>query len=229
LLSDYRPPLQVNETELERITAIADATDPGHYNTVNPNLRPFFKRGGKVLQYHGLGDAAIPWANPICDLTFFSFLIFPARRSPGSSIDYYEKARAYLRGSDISNSYRLFLVPGMNHCLGGTGADSFGRPSQQDDSVSGNGQSLVSDPDHDAVLALMRWVEKGKAPKSIIGASYVGGDRKQGVAFTRLLCPYPQVRHYVVIIKDEKLNNFCLQEGKYVGGNVNNSTSYRCE
>jgi len=175
--TSVQPPLQVNETELERITAIADVTNPGRYNTINPDLRPFFKRGGKVLQYHGLGDAAIP---------------------PGISIDYYEKARAYLKGLDITDSYRLFLVPGMAHCLGGTGADSFGRPTQLDDSLGGNGQSLVSDSEHDAVLALMRWVEKGEAPKSIIGASYIGGDRKRGVAFTRLLCPYPQRKNMLV-------------------------------
>jgi feruloyl esterase len=100
-----------------------------------------------------------------------------------------------MNGSDISDGYRLFFVPGMDHCAGGTGADSFGRPSQQDDSLGGSGQSLISDPEHDAVLALMRWVEKGKAPESIIGASYVGGDRMHGAAFTRLLCPYPQVSY----------------------------------
>jgi feruloyl esterase len=52
--------LQINETELQRLTAIGDATDPGQTNAINPNLRPFFKRGGKLLQYHGFADPLIP-------------------------------------------------------------------------------------------------------------------------------------------------------------------------
>lgn len=75
----------------------------------------------------------------------------------------------------------------------GNGADGFGRPGQTDDSLGGSGQSAVFDPEHDAILALMRWVENGTAPDSLIGASYVDGDRTQGVAFSRILCPYPQV------------------------------------
>ncbi|CCO35273.1 putative feruloyl esterase B-1 [Rhizoctonia solani AG-1 IB] len=51
--------LQINETELQRLTAIADTTDPGHSNAIDPNLKPFFKRGGKLLQYHGFADPLI--------------------------------------------------------------------------------------------------------------------------------------------------------------------------
>jgi feruloyl esterase len=52
--------LQVNETELQRLTEIADATDPGQTNAINPNLKPYFDRGGKPLQYHGFADPLIP-------------------------------------------------------------------------------------------------------------------------------------------------------------------------
>lgn len=182
--------LHANETELERITAIGDATDPGLGNAVNPNLTPFFQRGGKLLHYHGSADQNIP---------------------SGSSTHYFEKVRTYYNySSDLSDNYRLFLIPGMSHCGMGNGADGFGRPGQTDDSLGGSGQSAVFDSQHDAVLALMQWVENGTAPDSLIGASYVNGDRTKGVAFSRIFCPYPQ-------------------EGKYVSGDVNNSTSYKCE
>ncbi|KAF8714673.1 tannase family, partial [Rhizoctonia solani] len=186
--TSLQPALVVkNETELERITAIGDETDPGQGNAVNPNLTPFFQRGGKLIAYHGSADMNIP---------------------SGSSTHYYERLQTYYnRSTDLRNYYRLFLVPGMGHCEGGNGADGFGRPQQQS---NGQGQSLVFDAEHDAILALMRWVENGTAPNQIISAKYVDNDKSQGVEFTRLLCPYPQ-------------------EGKYVSGDVNNSTSYVCE
>ncbi|CAE6505343.1 unnamed protein product [Rhizoctonia solani] len=52
--------LQINETELQRLTKIADVTDPGQTNAINPNLKPFFGRGGKLMQYHGFADPLIP-------------------------------------------------------------------------------------------------------------------------------------------------------------------------
>jgi hypothetical protein len=194
-----------NETELERITAIGDETDPGQGNAVNPHLTPFFQRGGKLMAYHGSADMNIPYALwfPYSDISNQPVLF----RS-GSSTHYYERLQTYYNSStDLRNYYRLFLVPGMGHCEGGNGADGFGRPQQQS---NGQGQSLVFDAEHDAILALMRWVENGTAPDQIISAKYVDNDKSQGVEFTRLLCPYPQ-------------------EGKYLSGDVNNSTSYICE
>jgi hypothetical protein len=72
-------------------------------NSDNPNLRPFKARGGKLIQYHGWGDAAIP---------------------PQGSIDYYETVRKGMGNTE--GFYRLFLVPGMSHCGGGLGANVFG-------------------------------------------------------------------------------------------------------
>ncbi|KAG8699736.1 hypothetical protein FRC08_005128, partial [Ceratobasidium sp. 394] len=187
--TSIQPALHVNETELERITKLAEATDPGRINAFNLNLKPFFKRGGKLLGFHGLADPMIP--------------------ALGSTL-YYEKVRAYMNDPHLGNNYRLFLIPGMGHCGGGTGADGFGRPQQAEDYLGGLGQSLVFDRKHDSTLALMEWVEKGKVPNSIIGASYENGNKTQGVAFTRLFCPYPE-------------------EAKYASGDVNNATSYRCE
>lgn len=62
----------------------------------NPNLAAFKKHGGKLIQYHGWNDPAIP-----------------AR----SSIRYYEDVRKTM--GDTSGFYKLYLVPGMLHCGGG--------------------------------------------------------------------------------------------------------------
>ncbi|QRV75223.1 carbohydrate esterase family 1 protein [Ceratobasidium sp. AG-Ba] len=186
--SSVQPPLRVNDTELQRITQLSQATNPGRYNAANPNLKPFFRRGGKVLEFHGLSDGVIP--------TF-------------SSVQYYDKVRTYTNSS-LSKDYRLFHIPGMRHCGGGSGADGFGRPQQAEDYAGGAGQSPIFDRKHDSILALMEWVERGNAPDSIVGARYVNRNKTQGVELTRLFCPYPQ-------------------EGKYIGGDPNDAASYKCE
>jgi Tannase and feruloyl esterase len=72
-------------------------------NSTDPNLRPFKARGGKLIQYHGWGDAGIP---------------------PQESIDYFESVRSAM--GTTKGFYRLFMVPGMSHCTGGPGANVFG-------------------------------------------------------------------------------------------------------
>jgi feruloyl esterase len=72
-------------------------------NSTDANLKPFKARRGKLIQYHGWGDAAIP---------------------PQNSIDYFESVQ--LATGDTKSFYRLFMVPGMSHCRGGLGANVFG-------------------------------------------------------------------------------------------------------
>lgn len=65
---------------------------------------------------------------------------------------------------------RLYLVPGMNHCGGGPSPSQF-----------------------DAFGALVDWVERGQAPRSIVGTA---GERTPWPGRTRPLCAYPeQARH----------------------------------
>src|SRR5688500_8787464 len=64
---------------------------------------------------------------------------------------------------------RLLMMPGVAHCGGGVGPDR-----------------------HDAVTAVIDWVEKGKAPDQLLVSKVTNGQTVR----TRPLCPYPQVARY---------------------------------
>lgn len=122
----------------------------------NPNLDAYRARGGKLIQYHGWADMLI---------------------APRNSIDYYTSVVQRLADgrtqkdalADVDRFYRLFMVPGMGHCAGGSGPNQF-----------------------DAEAALERWVEAGVAPEKIIATHSTTGT----VDRSRPLCPYPQVAVY---------------------------------
>ncbi len=89
----------------DRDAARAEVADANTINALNPDLRAFFARGGRLLQYHGWSDPQI---------------------SPGASPQYYESVVARIGSLDaVKRSYRLFMVPGMAHCAGGEGTDRF--------------------------------------------------------------------------------------------------------
>jgi pimeloyl-ACP methyl ester carboxylesterase len=144
---------------------ITDDKLGGILNSMDTNLRAFKAHGGKLIQYHGWSDAAIP---------------------PLGSVEYFESVQKAM--GNTKGFYRLFMVPTMSHCAGGPGATMFGN--------AGGFEAPQEDADHDVVLALDRWVEKGKAPDRIIATGYVDGNPTKGVAMTHPLCPYPQVAHY---------------------------------
>src|SRR6516225_3814396 len=133
--------------ELEKDIALADRTLAATLNSTNPHLDRFFEHGGKLLLYHGWADPGI---------------------APENSVNYY-KSVVELAGADATDSIRLFMVPGMGHCRGGDGTDTF-----------------------DGIGALDQWVAAGKAPDQIV-ASRV---RKGAIERSRPLCPYLQVARY---------------------------------
>jgi hypothetical protein len=160
--------------DFDRDIAIGDVKAGSVLNATNPDLRSFRAGGGKLIQYHGWGDAAIP--------------------AP-SSIEYYESVKAFLSkypdartptNPPAEDFYRLFLVPGMAHCGGGAGPNRFGNGA--------GGAAASRDADHDIFTALERWVEQGAAPQRVIGTGRAADDSSKPL--TRPLCPYPQVARY---------------------------------
>ncbi len=127
--------------------ALAEKIDNGINNANDPNLKEFFRLGGKLIQYQGWNDQHI---------------------SPRNSADYYASVVNSVGASTVKNSYRLYMVPGMSHCQGGQGADTF-----------------------DTLGAVDEWVEQGK-PKELTASRVVAGKTER----TRPLCAYPAVARY---------------------------------
>jgi feruloyl esterase len=100
---------------------------------------------------------------------------------------------------------RLFMVPGMQHCGGGPGPNSFGALSV-----------AQGDPEHDLAAALEQWVDKGVAPEQIIATKYkVGANPASGVARTRPLCAYPKVARWSGQGSTDDAANFqCVDSAK---------------
>jgi feruloyl esterase len=74
-------------------------------NATDPNMKPFFSHGGKLLLYHGWSDPNVPTLN---------------------TIKYYKSVVDSMGGpANASKSVRLFLEPGMGHCGGGEGPNVF--------------------------------------------------------------------------------------------------------
>jgi hypothetical protein len=137
-------------------------------DAANPDLSAFRDAGGKLIQYHGWNDAAIP---------------------AQSSIDYYEEAAAKLGGIEKTQSfYRLFMGPGMQHCGLGLGPNAiggvFGLPSPS------------RDPAHDVIAALAHWVEDGAAPDQIIATLYRDNNPTKGIVAQRPWCPHPAIAQF---------------------------------
>lgn len=132
--------------DFDRDVALAEKSASQVIDAVDPDLEPFFARGGKVLMYHGWNDQLV---------------------APMNSVNYYQAVVGAAKSS--ADSIRLFMMPGMTHCRGGVGPDSFDRMS-----------------------VIERWVEKGEAPKQIVAEHLTDGvvDRR------RPLCPHPEIATY---------------------------------
>jgi feruloyl esterase len=116
------------------------------------DLARFKNRGGKIIWYHGVSDPGPPVQGTIA---------------------YYDALTARNGGPDQTATFaRLFLVPNMGHCRGGSATDEF-----------------------DMLTPMVAWVEHGSAPDRIIAA----GTRFASPPATRSrpLCPYPQEARYV--------------------------------
>jgi feruloyl esterase len=143
------PSWTVQRFDFEADVVRAESRDRNTINALDPNLRPFIRGGGRLIQYHGWSDPQI---------------------SPLNSTQYYTRVIDALGGADqVRGAYRLFMAPGMGHCGGGEGPNTF-----------------------DMLGALERWVEEGAAPDAVMASRVTNG----AVIRTRPLCPYPQVAVY---------------------------------
>jgi len=144
--------------ELERDATLAKKLDQDTV-ALNSDLAAFARQGGKLLLYHGWADQQV---------------------APGATVEFYS-SMVDASGSASPTWVRLFMAPGMAHCAGGEGPDTF-----------------------DKLSALEQWVEQGKAPDQIVASHSVNGQ----IDRTRPLCPYPQVATYQGAGSIDQATNF---------------------
>jgi len=131
-------------------------------NAKDPNLQAFAARGGRLILVHGWSDAAIP-----------------AR----GTIAYYEGVRSRMGAASAARLVRLYLVPGMHHCGGGTGPSDLG----------GSGAPRPPrDPGSDLSAALEDWVEHGRVPGAVVARRPTLPGAASAPSRTALICPYPE-------------------------------------
>ena len=158
------PDWDIKTFSVEHNMKVADDKVGQILNATDSNLKKFKDRGGKLIVYHGWSDAAIP---------------------PANAIQYYNSVVSKMGAKQTDQFVRLFMVPGMQHCGGGPGPNSFGQTSEVD-----------GDAQHDINRAVEQWVENGVAPAQIIATKYKTANPASGVERTRPLCPYPQVAQW---------------------------------
>ncbi|MBI4167079.1 MAG: tannase/feruloyl esterase family alpha/beta hydrolase [Acidobacteria bacterium] len=139
---------------------MAEGMDP-----VNPDLRRFKVAGGKLMVVTGWNDA-----------------IEGALRT----VDYYETVEKIMGGrAETQDFFRLFVIPGMEHCGAGDGAFAV-----------------------DYLSYLEAWVEKGEAPDHLVGSHLRLADPAEAynpkfpldpakIEFSRPVYPYPTTAKYL--------------------------------
>lgn len=137
-----------------RIAAAIDAT--------NPDLRGFRAHGGKLIVYQGWNDPLNAQTLPI--------------NYRAQVIDRLARTQRISRGAAaaaVDGFLRLFMVPGLAHCVGGPG------PSRID-----------------ALSAVRAWVEQGSAPESLIATGPAVSGRTAASQLARPVCRYPNVARW---------------------------------
>ncbi|MBT2185986.1 tannase/feruloyl esterase family alpha/beta hydrolase [Sphingobium nicotianae] len=134
----------VDFNKLDPMTDVPEArasTFAKAYEATDPDLTAFFAHGGKLLLWHGESDPG---------------------PSPVGTLDY---ARAVQKGdaAGAAANMRTYMLPGVEHCRGGPGADTV-----------------------DWLATLDQWVDKGQAPATLTAT-------KADSPMTRPVCAWPQV------------------------------------
>ena len=148
--SATNPPLSftLDRAHFDRATFRELSALDGLYDSTDPDLTAFERAGGKLILWHGWADQAI---------------------TPFGTVAYYRALQDEMGGlAKVQHFARLFMLPGMNHCFGGDGPNTF-----------------------DMVTPMVAWVEHGVAPTSVVATGTANG-----VTRTRPVFPYPQVARY---------------------------------
>ena len=132
-----------NTFDLDRDMPIINSK-VGFVDAVDPDLTKFKAHGGKLLLYAGWGDTTI---------------------TPENTVLYYESVLGKMNGNQ-SDFVRLFMVPGMAHCRGGDGPDTF-----------------------DTIGTMEAWREKNVTPTQMMGFN-------PRSSLSRPICSYPQYPKY---------------------------------
>jgi feruloyl esterase len=151
--NDYNFVEEFDFNNQDHIDAYLAADREAGMGQTDADLSGVEKAGGKVIFWHGMSDHGIVYED---------------------MIRYYEELKETLPGEDRVNAFaRMFAVPGVLHCRGGTG------PSDMRDRT---------------LDKMIDWVEKDIAPRAIVANRTVepGAQVRQF-----LICPYPQVAEYI--------------------------------
>ena len=135
--------VEFTDTSFEQIMQANEGT----MDATDPDLSAFKAAGGKLILWHGLADQHIPSVGTMA---------------------YYQAVEKAMGGAASTESFaRLFLLPGVAHCGGGQGPDSF-----------------------DGLSAVVDWVTQDKAPSSLLTETL---DSSGQTTASRPAYPYPYV------------------------------------
>ncbi|KAF2124041.1 tannase-domain-containing protein [Dothidotthia symphoricarpi CBS 119687] len=135
-------------------------------NADNPDLSALQMSDTKLLTWHGLNDQLIPFQNTVA---------------------YRKRVEGAMGGAQaVDDYYRLFLVPGVQHCGGGDGP-------------------VPTDP----LAALITWVEDGQPPETLDAETTT----EYGETITRELCAWPAKSKYMGIGDAKRASSWSCEGG----------------
>ncbi|KAF5379355.1 hypothetical protein D9757_007672 [Collybiopsis confluens] len=164
----YNPSKDVTKLNLTDYQ-LAEDLNPFNIATFEGDISAFKARNGRVIAYHGQADMLV---SPADTELYYNYV----SRTMG------------LPPTELDDFLRYFRISGMSHCFGGDGAWEFGQGLE---GLVGNFSTEMLDPERNALTALVRWVEEGIAPDTLLGTKYVNDTPSLGVEFSRKHCRYP--------------------------------------